>query len=110
MMAYPSYYDLSTKPVRQHPIPTYWQDPDKAPDYYQQLALWEVCEEQREARRRIVAAIASRARVEALPKSDDWCRRAISLGVRMAETEARRMLALKAARAERKIKSPPLAP
>jgi hypothetical protein len=61
-MTYPSYYDLSTKPVRQHPIPTYWQDPDEAPTYHMLVALWELVEEQREARRRIVAALASRSR------------------------------------------------
>jgi hypothetical protein len=110
MMAYPNYFDLSTKPVRQHPIPTYWEDPEEAGDYYCDLAFWELDQERREARRRIVTAITRRARVKALPKSDDWYKQAIKLGVRMAESEARRMLALKAARLKRTIKSPPLAP
>ncbi len=66
-MPYPSYYDLSTKPVRQHPIPTYWQDPDEATDYHFLVALWEFGEKQREARRRIVAALTARGIVEAPP-------------------------------------------
>jgi len=60
MMAYPSYYDLSTKPVRRHPIPTYFEDPEEATDYHALVALRELGEEQREARRRIVTALANR--------------------------------------------------
>jgi hypothetical protein len=41
-----------------------------------------------------------------LPKSDDWYRQVISLGVKMAKSEARRMLALKTARVKSKIESP----
>jgi hypothetical protein len=109
-MVYPAHFDLSTKPVRQHPIPTYWENPEEAGDYYFSLAFWELDQERREARRRIVSAIASRTPVKALPRSDNWYRQAIKLGAAMAESEARRMLALKTARVKSKIESPPLAP
>jgi hypothetical protein len=66
-MAYPAYFDLSTKPVRQHPIPTYFKDPDEASDYHFAVAFWELGEERREARRRIVTAIAHRAQIESPP-------------------------------------------
>jgi hypothetical protein len=62
-MAYPSYYDLSTKPVRRHPIPSYFEDPDEAPDYHMLVALWELGEEQRESRRRIASAIAHKGSI-----------------------------------------------
>ena len=64
-MAYPSYYDLSNMPVRQHPIPSYFEDPDEAPDYHMLVALWELGEEQRESRRRIAAAMSHRTDVHA---------------------------------------------
>jgi hypothetical protein len=38
-MAYPSHYDLSTKPVRRHPIPTYFEDPGEAVDHHSLMAL-----------------------------------------------------------------------
>jgi hypothetical protein len=110
-MEYPAYYDLSTKPVRQHPIPTYFGDPEEATDYHFSVAFWEVEQEQREARRRIVSAIASRSKAEAsLRASGQWSKAAVKLGVAMAESEARRMLAMKRAQAMSRIDSPPIAP
>jgi hypothetical protein len=60
-MGYPAYFDLTAKPVRQHPIPTYSQDPDEAGDFHMLTTLWLRAQERRESRRRIAAAIARRA-------------------------------------------------
>jgi hypothetical protein len=60
---YPAYYDLTTKPVRQHPIPTYSEDPDEAGVYWMSVTSWRLEQEQRELRRRIVAALRARAAI-----------------------------------------------
>jgi transcriptional regulator with XRE-family HTH domain len=37
---YPAYYDLTTRPVRQHPIPPYSEDPDEACVYWMSVTSW----------------------------------------------------------------------
>jgi hypothetical protein len=63
-MEYPAYYDHSTRPVRQHPIPSYFEDPDEAPTYCMLVGLWEVQQEKSETRRRIVAALKAKAALQ----------------------------------------------
>ena len=53
----PAYYNLSTKPVRQHPITTYSEDPDEAGIYWMSVTCWRLEQKLRESRRRIVAAL-----------------------------------------------------
>jgi hypothetical protein len=60
---YPAYYDLATKPIRQHPIPTLSEDPDEADVYWMSVTCWRLEQEQRELRRRIVAALRTRASI-----------------------------------------------
>jgi hypothetical protein len=66
-VAYPAYYDLSTKPVRKHPIPSYLEDPEEAVDHHSLAALDRLRHRQHEARRRIVTAIARRRSIESPP-------------------------------------------
>jgi hypothetical protein len=68
----------------------------------------EACDYAKERAAEITALVEPRRRIVSLIKhgATDWWRKAIWLGVQMAETEARRMLALKTQQVIRNLRRP----